>query len=93
MSRSPYPRIETIAADGDASRSDILGHAMAHEIGHPLLGPGPSPIGVMRGEWRSNDLENAARNRLGFTPEQATLLRAAFAGRGGIHAHREWHEL
>ena len=30
-------------------------------------------VGIMRAEWKTNDLENAARNQLGFTPKQATL--------------------
>ena len=71
-----YPRIETMAADGDASLSDILGHAMAHEIGHLLLGPGHSPVGLMREEWTRKDLESAARNQLSFTSQQVALLRA-----------------
>jgi len=70
-------RIETLAADGDASLPDILGHAMAHEIGHLLLGPSHSPAGIMRAEWTRKDLESAARNELSFTPQQMELLRAS----------------
>jgi hypothetical protein len=72
-----YARIETMAADGDASLSDILGHAMAHEIGHLLLGPSHSPVGIMRAEWNRRDLESAALNQLSFAPEQIELLRGA----------------
>jgi hypothetical protein len=72
-----YSRIETLAADGDAGLSDILGHAMAHEIGHLLLGPGHSPVGIMRAEWNRKDLESAARNQLSFTPQQVGLLRGS----------------
>jgi hypothetical protein len=72
-----YSRIETLAADGDASLSDILGHAMAHEIGHLLLGPGHSQVGIMQAEWTREDLARAARNELSFTPQQMELLLAA----------------
>ncbi len=75
-----YSRIETMAADGDASLSDILGHAMAHEIGHLLLGPSHSPVGIMRPEWNRKDLESAARNQLSFTPQHMELLRASVYG-------------
>lgn len=39
--------------DGDISEiPPILGHAIAHEIGHLLLGPGShSPTGIMCGRW------------------------------------------
>ena len=72
-----YSRIETVAADGDASLSDILGHAMAHEIGHLLLGPGHSQVGIMQAEWTREDLARAARNQLSFTPQQIGLLRGS----------------
>jgi len=70
-----YPRIQTLAAVDDASLSDVLGHVMAHEIGHLLLGPGHSPAGIMRAEWTREDLDRAARNELSFTPQQMELLR------------------
>lgn len=72
-----YPRIQTLAAVDDASLSDVLGHVMAHEIGHLLLGPGHSPAGIMQAEWTRRDLESAARNELSFTPQEMELLRAA----------------
>jgi hypothetical protein len=75
-----YSRIETLAANGDAGLSDILGHAMAHEIGHLLLGPGHSQVGIMQAEWTREDLASAARNQLSFTPQQIELLRASAYG-------------
>jgi hypothetical protein len=72
-----YARIEALAAYGDATPSVILGYAMAHEIGHLLLGPGHSPFGIMRAEWNRGDLQLASRQQLGFVPAQAKSLRAA----------------
>jgi hypothetical protein len=72
-----YSRIETMVADGDDSLSDTLGHVMAHEIGHLLLGPRHSPVGIMQEEWTREDLERAARDQLTFTSPQMELLRAA----------------
>ena len=48
-----YARIEAIAADGDATPSVILGHAMAHEIGHLLLGPGAGAWPLTAGDYAS----------------------------------------
>ena len=74
-----YPRIETLAADGDATASVTLGHVMAHEIGHLLLGPGHTPSGIMQARWNRDVLQSAARDDLHFTDEQSARLQAAVA--------------
>jgi hypothetical protein len=63
--------------DRRVSESQILGIAIAHELGHLLLDlQGHSADGIMRGEWGLTDLRNAAFGMLLFTPEQAEVLRA-----------------
>jgi hypothetical protein len=58
-------------------RAVLLGHLMAHETGHLLLGPNShSPKGIMCAVWRPEELRNAAQGVLLFTPEQSKLLRA-----------------
>jgi hypothetical protein len=48
-----YPRVEEYAKERIATHSQILGHAIAHEMGHLLLGPVPhARFGIMRGEWK-----------------------------------------
>ncbi len=59
------------------SESQILGIAIAHELGHLLLDlQGHSAEGIMRGEWGLRDLRNATFGMLLFTPEQVEVLRA-----------------
>jgi hypothetical protein len=71
-----YEHVEELAQGGRASRAEILGHVMTHEIGHLLFrSMKHSPVGIMRAQWNDEDLGNAARGRLCFTPEEATNLR------------------
>jgi hypothetical protein len=63
--------------DRRVSESQILGIAIAHELGHLLLDlQGHSANGIMRGEWGLGDLRNATFGMLIFTPQQAEVLRA-----------------
>ena len=55
-----------------ANKAQILGVAMAHEVGHLLLGSNAhSPTGIMRASWNRDDLRYAAVGYLLFTPQQA----------------------
>jgi len=57
--------------------SIVLGCAIAHELGHLLLGPGShSAGGIMSGEWGSKELQLALMGRLLFASQQAKLIRA-----------------
>jgi hypothetical protein len=57
-----------------ATTAQILGYAMAHEVGH-LLGLSHSPTGIMRKGWRWNDLLAAAYGSLNFSLQQASAIR------------------
>jgi hypothetical protein len=53
-------RVEAITKGGNPSR--VLGYAMAHEIGHLLLGQNAhSATGLMRAYWSREDLKMAHR--------------------------------
>jgi len=72
-------RTETVSStrrrDNDAAC--ILGHVVAHEIGHLLLAPGAhSPSGIMRA---SLDRQLAALGGLFFTASQAQDIRTKLA--------------
>jgi len=72
-----YHRVEELARGRNLSAADSLGHAMAHEIGHLLLGANShSPSGLMRARWDRSDMLRAATGWLIFTAEEAERLRA-----------------
>jgi hypothetical protein len=55
----------------------ILGCAIAHEVGHLLLGPSShSAGGIMLGEWGPKELQLALMGRLLFASQQAKLIQA-----------------
>jgi len=54
----------------------ILGHAVAHELGHLLLpDDAHSPNGIMRDEWNFRLSEEAAAGRLLFSENQTKVIR------------------
>jgi hypothetical protein len=60
-----------------ASKGQILGHAVAHEIGHLLFGSRDhSAAGIMKANYSRDDLYAIARGDLLFTEEESRLLRA-----------------
>jgi hypothetical protein len=74
--------VEKLASLGIAEEYQVLGAAMAHEIGHLFLGPNShSPVGVMRAGWKEQDLLEASQARLTFTADQARLIRTEVRNR------------
>ena len=73
-----YDRIQRLSLqDRRVSPSCILGHVLAHEIGHLLLGLNAHSVtGIMRTRWREHELAQAAMGALLFLPEQGKLMRA-----------------
>ena len=70
--------------DRQISKAQILGHAIAHEVGHLLLNQQiHSAHGIMRGEWGFTDFRDMTREMLLFTPQQAEFLRADVRRRSG----------
>ena len=58
------------------SKAKVLGHAIAHEVGHLLLNSQVhSEYGIMRANWGLTEMTDAAYGMLLFTPQQADVLR------------------
>jgi hypothetical protein len=69
-------RITSIAEAAGFRDRPLLGHVLAHEVGHLLLGPGRhAKAGLMRCPWGKRELKKAARGQLWFRAEEARRIR------------------
>lgn len=69
-------RIESVSRNTVAIFYRVLGHALAHELGHVLLrSQSHDPTGLMKGIWSRSDWQRAAVTTLTFTPAQANRVR------------------
>jgi hypothetical protein len=73
-----FDRIQVLMKKGDppCNLIQMLGHIMAHEVGHLLLSqPGHTTKGIMIGPWNTKELRQAAEGNLLFTPVEAAKMR------------------
>ena len=75
-----YDRVEDLTIE--VKPSTVLGYAIAHELGHLLLGKTlsdgryHSASGIMRAKWDRNDIKGRTRDGMQFASEDANRLRA-----------------
>ena len=70
-----YEPIQKLLVANHISPSVILGHAMAHELGHLLLGVNShSRSGLMRAHWTREDLAKASKGKLRFSREESLRI-------------------
>ncbi|HEX5411316.1 MAG TPA: hypothetical protein VFZ27_05595 [Terriglobia bacterium] len=72
-----YDRVMAVSRTRGPCGGTFLGDAIAHELGHLLLGPHHSREGIMKAPWTSKDLELASLCKLRFTSEQLAVLQQA----------------
>ena len=74
-------RVEWLAADAQTSAVVLLGRAVAHEIGHLVLGTSEhSSSGLMRGVWTSREVRaNRPQDWMFSPPDQTRVLDAHLA--------------
>lgn len=75
-------RIRHFAFRRDLSLSAVLGHVIAHEVGHILLQEGHAIKGIMRARWDRDDLLDLRQGRLLFTAAQRIKIRTRLAACG-----------
>jgi len=82
-----HDRVQSLAEEARCPRAIVLGHAMAHELGHLLLGTlEHSSQGLMRARWNGEDLRLAQRRSFRFLPQQAEQIHAGLRAR--LHARQ-----
>jgi hypothetical protein len=94
VARSNYPRAYVFynrvksfcdLMEGMSSQSGkgiVLGHVMAHEIGHLLIPEDAhTKTGIMRGDWDHQQWKEALMGRLVFTRSQAKRIRSIYESR------------
>lgn len=73
--------VEEAVQLGGCGRFQVLGHAMAHEVGHLLLGAGShSATGIMQPHWAVRQMARAPGG-VTFSREQAQRIRANLTSR------------
>lgn len=70
------PAVRAQAAGFGVSFNLLLAYAVAHEIGHCLLGPGHSYAGLMRSSWNRKDDGEMSRLSLRLTKKEARKAAA-----------------
>ena len=76
--------IQKRAVFGSTNFADLLGLAMAHELGHLLLrSAAHSVTGIMRARWTEKALRDDDRGYLRFTPGEAESMRSEVKRRMG----------
>jgi hypothetical protein len=74
--------VRAIAERAATSLAILLGRAMAHEIGHLLLGSaGHARLGLMRALWSHDELRGAKPANWGFSAREAAQMRQTLRGR------------
>jgi hypothetical protein len=74
-------RIKDAAAEANVPWDTVLAYAVAHEVGHLLLGSDAhTPRGVMKGNWDRKDYEAMNQRQFHFIEGQAHQLASRFGG-------------
>jgi hypothetical protein len=83
-------RVERLASACGMEVTTLLGRAVAHEIGHLLLGTtGHAPTGLMRAVWPREMLEGDRTSDFLFTPRDTRALHTAVDARNADRLARQ----
>ena len=72
-----YDRVKEVSTRWDLFPGEVLGDAIAHELGHLMRGVRHSSQGIMKASWNSRDLHLASRGKLQFLSAQTAQLQHA----------------
>ena len=76
-----YGSVERFCREGHDSIGRLLGHVIAHEIGHLLIGShAHAPSGIMSARWQAQELLRLEMGTLFFTAEQKKSMYSRLHG-------------
>ena len=76
-----YGSVDKFNRQAHSNVGRVLGHVMAHEIGHLLLGShAHSPWGIMCAKWRAQEVQRLEMGTLLFNAEQEKLIYSRMHG-------------
>ncbi len=82
-------RMRNILRQSDFVGVAVLGHVLAHEIGHVLLGNDEhADEGIMKAYWSASDKTGMRNRPLRFTNNEADMMRQRFDHQGVVIAAR-----
>ena len=85
-----YDRVQKLTPPGIISLPNALGHGMAHEIGHVLLGSTEhSAAGIMKANWGRTDYQRAQAGSMEFSAAQGRVMQERAPKRLANRAARE----
>lgn len=74
--------VRVIAGQTSTAVTTLMGRAIAHEIGHLLLGSSEHPrLGLMRAFWSYDELRGLKPAHWGFSRREAAQMRQALGGK------------
>jgi hypothetical protein len=77
--------VRAVADGASTSWPTLLGRAIAHEIGHLLLGSADHPrLGLMRALWSHDELRGLKPAHWGFSPREAAQMRDTLRRRSRV---------
>jgi hypothetical protein len=83
-------RVKNAAADVNVPWDIVLAYAIAHEVGHLLLGAeAHTPRGLMKGTWGREEYLAMYQRRFHFTDEQSRQLASRYGSAPVVNAAAE----
>jgi hypothetical protein len=78
-----YEHVTVAAGEHGISAGELLGHAIAHEIGHVLLRTASHPKGgLMSGGWNESQFRHIRLSGMYFDKAQSRFMQSAIQGEG-----------
>ena len=85
-----YDAVEKLHHESNTSPGRLLGHVMAHEVGHLLIGShAHSNRGIMCPAWSRRELRSMEMGSLLFTGDQARKMRTRLLSSEIVMADQE----